>query len=158
MMKKALMTSISRVARVLRRKEWLGIGVILAVLSLVSSVITGDYPKEENYPEEPPDQQGASNESTSNERTLRDFVRCPGGGDWLGRERNRKSSKSTFDAPEGKVIVDIEQRTLKSNDGFAKHSFTQSRATMVVTCDPPNYPGAGGGWMEAEFTITLKDR
>lgn len=87
-------------------------------------------------------------------------VRCPGGGDWLGRERNRREGYVEFSAPEGRVIVyPARSRVLSDNDGFQDPIDYFDRdshgdagvARASIGCDPPNTPGAGGGWMEIEL-------
>lgn len=84
-------------------------------------------------------------------------VRCPGGGDFLGRERNRRSGYVVLRAPEGRKIVpnSAQIQTIADNDGWHDpielnyEPGTQNikEARVRIFCDPPNYPGAGGGWM-----------
>ena len=87
-------------------------------------------------------------------------VRCPGGGDWLGRERNRREARLEFTAPEGRVIVEpVHVRVLSDNDGdygpieYLDHTANgePKRVRVGLWCDPDNFPGAGGGWMELEL-------
>ena len=88
-------------------------------------------------------------------------VRCPGGGDWLGRERNRRSDSTTYEAPDGYKINEVHVRTLRDNDG--SHGSIQTTevdgatksATISFSCDPDNHPGAGGGWMEVQLYGTI---
>ena len=92
-------------------------------------------------------------------------VRCPGGGDWLGRERNRREARVEFRAPEGRVIVQPAHiRVVDDNDGrhgpieYLDHN-EKKEATRVrasLSCNPPNHPGAKGGWMEIELYGTHK--
>ena len=96
--------------------------------------------------------------------TIEDMVRCPGGGDVFGRERNRRSKTVTYQAPAGGWIVTgptgPRVDVLADNDGsmgqldFTHHD-SAGRPTNVsvrITCDPPNYPGAGGGWMRIKLS------
>lgn len=92
--------------------------------------------------------------------SVRHSVRCPGGGDWLGRERNSRSAYVEFTAPEGRVIVEPAHiRVLADSDGaygpieYLDRSPNSGamRVRVHLSCDPDNCPGAGGGWMEIEL-------
>ena len=81
--------------RVLSARVWPGIGVIVALVTLVLNlqVITGILAGLE-VP-------GPARTTSQAEGRLVEFnvfrqVRCPGGGDWLGRERNRRSGAAEF--------------------------------------------------------------
>ena len=87
-------------------------------------------------------------------------VRCPGGGHLLFREVNRRAGHVEFNAPEGNVIVmPAHIRVLSDNHGgYSPVEYmvpntgedpTGVKASM--SCDPPNFPGAPGGWMEIEL-------
>ena len=92
-------------------------------------------------------------------------VRCPGGGDWLARERNRREAWVEFRAPEGRVIVKPAHiRVVDDNDGrhgpiqYLDHNEKEeaTRVRASLSCNPPNHPGAKGGWMEIELHGTHK--
>ena len=87
-------------------------------------------------------------------------VRCPGGGDWLGRERNDRRTTVDYKAPSGTWIQtepphEPYVEVLNDNDGrhgkivFSGHD-KESRPTRVsvgISYHPPNFPGAKGGWV-----------
>lgn len=81
-------------------------------------------------------------------------VRCPGGGDLLGRERNRRSAQVSFSSPSGAEIIEYNVEQVARND--ANHSIDTdtgesgrvTKVTVRFSCDPPNYLGAGGGWYD----------
>ena len=87
-------------------------------------------------------------------------VRCPGGGDWLGRERNRRETHVEFEAPQGQVILEpAHVRVVADNRGgygpieYRDHNDSGEAMSVRVHiwCDPENIFGAAGGWMEIEL-------
>ena len=86
-------------------------------------------------------------------------VRCPGGGHWLGLENNKRTGTVKFNAPEGTRIIEktVYVSTIADNDGshrkvqYKRDNYGVTSASVKFQCDPPNYPGAGGGWMEIEL-------
>ena len=102
----------------------------------------------------------SSKENTSSEFSRRGRVRCPGGGHWLGLERNKRSGTVKFTAPDGTMIIRDTVRVSTISDNEGSHKSVQyeenksgdlTSAFVNFECDPPNYPGAGGGWMEIEL-------
>ena len=47
----------------------------------------------------------------------RNRVRFPGGGDWLSRERNRRTGSVTYTVPEGAWVAEAHTRILADNSG-----------------------------------------
>lgn len=88
------------------------------------------------------------------------YVRCPGGGDWLGRERNRRESSVSIVAADAWEIVSgsLDVDTLEDNDGgygdIEEHREADRlvKASVRFWCNPDNYPGAGGGWMRIRLS------
>ena len=91
--------------------------------------------------------------------SVRDRVRCPRGGDLLGRERNRREGAVEFEAPEGRaiappVVVEVHAENDGGYDPIEYRDHLDGKPTSVRVkfwCDPDNFPGAGGGWMEIEI-------
>ena len=171
------------VLNVLRDRAWTGAGVMIALIALIlqAEVLMGRLTSIENVPSvegpEPVEEHAAAaggrapaavgpnlekQAPTLNEQSFRvqKRVSCPGGGDWLGRERNRRDAHMKFIAPNGSWITEahtksigqkygdyekINYRQMDENEGF---KFVQS---AQLWCDPPNYPGAPGGWIEVEL-------
>ena len=92
------------------------------------------------------------------------LIRCPSGGDWLGRERNRRSGYVQFRAPTGTWITSADARKL-SRSPYGKQGIPEYYETVVVDekirnlavrariwCDPPNYPGAPGSWVKVQLS------
>ena len=114
-------------------------------------------------PSGPPVQTGGNRSETppAESRVSKEgYVRCPGGGDWLGRERNRRESSVSIDADDGWEIVagSLDVDTLEDNDGgygnIEEHSEGNRlvKASVRFWCNPDNYPGAGGGWMRIRLS------
>ena len=90
-------------------------------------------------------------------------VRCPGGGDLFGRERNNRSGIVEFKAPETTWITEAHIRPVETHYGAsgdvqydlsnpdAEGVERKIRGWVRLSCDPPNYAGAPGGWMEVEL-------
>ena len=85
-------------------------------------------------------------------------VRCPGGGDFLGRERNRRSETVILSAPESREIIPGSITIKTTGDHYGWHDPIKVEesptemphiisARVRIFCNPPNYPGAPGGWM-----------
>ena len=97
--------------------------------------------------------------------STRNRVRCPGGGDWFNRNRNRRTGSVTYTAPEHAWITEVHTRVLNDNSGgLGQVDFEDfldgdrnkpRRAQVNIWCDPPDFPGAAGGWMEVELYGTL---
>ena len=95
----------------------------------------------------------------------RNRVRCPGGGDWLSRNRNHRTGSVTYEAPEGAWVAEAHTRTLADNSGDLEQIVLTDfldgdrnkpqKAQVEISCDPPDFPGAPGGWMEVELYGTL---
>ena len=92
-------------------------------------------------------------------------VRCPGGGDWLGRERNYRADKVEFEVRDGAWILtdppyQPRVEVLADNDGsYGTIAFPErdserrpTKVSVPFACNPPNTLGSGGGWM----TIRLR--
>ena len=159
------------VRRFLESRMWVGIGVLIAVPALISQlhVLMGqgvDLVEASNLEESRPQTDvkmpeiavaQASPRSVEFSKSKR--VRCPGGGDWLWRERNKRSTFVEFTAPKGTwIIADAHIRTDQDNYGdYGKIVYSVSNidgmerktgAKVELWCDPPNQPGAPGGWMK----------
>ena len=163
-----MINSIRRSARrFLSDSIWLGIGVIIAMLALASSVATcvGNWSTDapmsvDNTSEERP-VTGSTDEPLMQAFSVEKRVRCPGGGDWLGRERNRRDTTIEFRADPGKWIgpATIEviaehygnHRGVKYDWATVEGEERRVRAHAEIFCDPPDYPGAPGGWMEVRL-------
>ena len=82
---------------------------------------------------------------------------CPQVVTWRGLEKNTRSADVEFKAPEVTWITQAHIRTEKKHygkHGKIKYSVSNAggeerkiRANAQLWCDPPNYPGAPGGWM-----------
>lgn len=91
------------------------------------------------------------------------LIRCPSGGDWLSRERNRRSGYVQFHAPSDTWILDasveritrsrygkigkLEYHETATVDGEVRNLAVRAR----IWCDPPDYPGAPGSWVKARL-------
>lgn len=95
-------------------------------------------------------------------------VRCPGGGDIFGRERNRRRGWVVYPPDgwtEGPVVIEeVHIQVLEDNFGsyspieYMNHN-SEGEATRVrsrIQCNPPNYPGAAGGWMQVRLHGTYR--
>lgn len=92
-------------------------------------------------------------------------VRCPGGGDWLSRERNSKSQTVRYETPSGETIEERKFQVISNNFGSygeLENIYGINDAVigvkMRISCDPPNYPGAAGGWLEVEISGKYQPR
>ena len=115
-----------------------------------------------HVPSGPAAQGGNASETQPAERRISEegYVRCPGGGHWLGRERNRRESTVSIVANDGWGIVSgsLDVDTLEDNDGG--HGSVEEhvegnrlvKASVRFWCNPDNYPGAGGGWMRIRLS------
>ena len=92
-------------------------------------------------------------------------VRCPGGGHWLGYERNRRAGTVVYEVRDGEWILtdppyQPHVEVLADNDGsYGKIGFPErdserrpTKVSVPFSCNPPNTLGSGGGWM----TIRLR--
>lgn len=167
------------VLRVLRDRAWTGTGVLVGMLALILQMmiltgrlayipdqpgVTTERPAEikDKDPIEvtPPVQDTAPDAQELVDFSVHKRVRCPGGGDWLGRERNYRRAVMKFDSPKGTWIDEdyTEFEVVTQNHGeFGKIKYSTSfvhgdvrntRLELDLWCDPPDYPGAPGGWME----------
>ncbi|MDD9980365.1 MAG: hypothetical protein OXU81_03235 [Gammaproteobacteria bacterium] len=90
-------------------------------------------------------------------------ARCPGGGCVFRSGRcNRRSTTLRYEAPAGYSITEHEfiQRATHygTTGGMRLRGDDAGRVSAVevrLSCDPPNYPGAPGGWNQGELTGTM---
>lgn len=148
---------------------WTGIGVLITILVLISQmeVVKGRLEslatnslEADNATQGMPAPTGQVAPTQIN-FSVEKRVRCPGGGDWLGRERNKRSATIAFKAPAGRWIKAAEIKVIAKHYGrHSKVKYDQStvagemrrtRAHAEISCDPPDYPGAPGGWMEVRL-------
>ena len=158
-----------KVCAFLGSRMWTGIGVLVGVPALIlqMEVLVGrldNTEEERNTSSSTTFQPKARREpSTPVEFSVRGRVRCPGGGHLFGAEKNSRSDIVEFNAPDSTWITEAHIRTVSNNYGsFGKINFDLSspdsegperkiRAWAPLRCNPPNYPGAPGGWMEVEL-------
>ena len=126
---------------------WTGIGVLVAVPALLLNleVLQGRL----NNPEPPPIVKKEQHES-SVEFSISKLARCPGGGDWIGRERNNRSRQIEFLAPNGAKIESASLEDVDTHHGrVGPIEEIDGGVRVRLSCNPPNYPGAPGGWARA---------
>ena len=85
-------------------------------------------------------------------------VRCPGGGDWLSRDRNSRSQTVRYETPDRGTLVERDFRVISNNYGsFGElQNIVTSDDRVIgvllgISCDPPDRPGAPGGWLDVEL-------
>ena len=142
--------------RFLSARVWPGIGVIVTLVTLVLNleVIKGtlaglDGPN--------PARTTLQAEVTLVEFSVFKQVRCPGGGDWLGRERNRRSGSAEFLTPPGAKIRSVrleEKDEHYGTIGDVQRSEDDRLVRVPLSCDPPDLPGAPGGWAQVKIVGT----
>lgn len=142
--------------RFLSARVWPGIGVIVTLVTLVLNleVIKGilaglDGPD--------PARTTSQTEGTLVEFSVFKQVRCPGGGDWLGRDRNRRSGMAEFLTPPGAAITNVrleEKDEHYGTIGDVERSEDDRLVRVPLSCDPPDLPGAPGGWAQVKIVGT----
>ena len=67
-----------------------------------------------------------------------------------------------YETPDGGILVERNYRVISNNYGSygnltnVKSGDRIIGAKMKITCDPPNRPGAPGGWLEVELYGTYQ--
>lgn len=135
-----------------------GIELVEALWRRVEALEEAVAERENDSPKPPPAPEAES-------FAKRNRVRCPGGGDWLSRERNRRTGSVTYTAPDGAWVAEAHTRILADNSGsLGELRFEDwldgdqnrpQRVWVEISCNPPDFPGAAGGWMEVELYGTL---
>ena len=150
----------------LAARWWAGVGVIATLMIFLWA--NSDAPQtQHDQPERELNERVGAPEPvpsppppTRIDFSVRGEVQCPSGGDVLGRERNKRDQFVEFRAPEGAWIVTTPEGkprvdVVSDNDGnlgaiepfdpLPSGHFTAVR--VPISCDPPNFLGANGGWM-----------
>lgn len=93
-------------------------------------------------------------------------VRCPGGGCFMNGNCNRRETQISYTAPGEYFIESYELVPGAMNDGnvgavreVARDDAKRLTAVQAqLWCDPPDRPGANGGWANAVLQGTLRMR
>lgn len=91
-------------------------------------------------------------------------VRCPGGGClFRSGSCNRRNTTLRYEAVSGYYIDDYEFVQGGTNHANTGHVRTEgnisgrtNKVSIELSCDPPDYPGAPGGWNEGELRGTIR--
>ena len=156
---------LQRIRRFLGLRLWGGVGALAAcVMVLYQCEVMLE--RIETISPAPEEEEPVPNEAVGRPAGPIQFsvvkrVRCPGGGDWLGRERNKRSAKLSFRAPPGRWIEAATVEVIERHHGYSRDvrydeldvEGTRRRvgAHVTIGCNPPDYPGAPGGWMEVRL-------
>ena len=102
-------------------------------------------------------------------RSTRDFslpgrARCPGGGCLFRSSRcNRRETNLSYSVPSGYVVDEYKFEPGDMNDGdwdFRQPNRNQLGQIVSISvkliCDPPDFPGAGGGWSTGKLSGTVR--
>ena len=167
---------------ILSHRVWTGLAVIVAVSIGLLTIYSQNGPDLPGPPDvivpPPPPQPDAAAveaciaEAESGIEFSRDFsvrgeARCPGGGCMFRSGRcNRRVANASYDSPGSYYLDSYRIEDIETNHGSRGGIEVTSRdaegramgVRVELVCDPPNYPGAPGGWSRATLTGTERLR